>query len=425
MRFDRQVPDGGHYDVAVCGAGPGGLSAALSAARLGRRVLLIDHAGCVGGYLTSGLMGIALDMPGKGGIPLEITKRMERAGALRWVDEASYTYDIETMKAVLEEMLLEAGVDVLLYARASAVNMDGARIREVLADGMVSAGFSADWFVDGTGHGSLAALAGCAFETGHPQTGERQPASLEALVTGVGDNWVSDIHNPRVKRALRELLRSAGVEPSYQSPLLFEPVPDSPVWVMAINHEYGVDAGDIFSASRATVHARSEIVRAARALRALPGWERFTLCATSEQIGLRDSRRIQGLYRLTVQDAARGRHFADGVVPVSFCVDVHPLSAQETPGVHERAWRIQPFEVPMRSLIPQETENLLMTGRCISGDFYAHAAYRMTCTAEGTGEAAGIALAGLEPGRRVQEIDGAAVAREMHRRGYGLALTDE
>ncbi len=80
MQFIRDVRDGGHYDLAVCGAGPGGVGAAVTAARLGKKVLLIEAAGCLGGYLTSGLMGIALDMRGKGGLPREVNNALLSQG---------------------------------------------------------------------------------------------------------------------------------------------------------------------------------------------------------------------------------------------------------------------------------------------------------------------------------------------------------
>ena len=94
MQFVRNVKDGGHYDVIVCGAGPGGCAAAITAARLGKRVLLIDSAGCLGGYWTGGLMGISLDMPGKGGLPREIVDELTARRQAQWVDGASYTYDL-------------------------------------------------------------------------------------------------------------------------------------------------------------------------------------------------------------------------------------------------------------------------------------------------------------------------------------------
>ena len=143
MQFIRNVKDGGHYDLIVCGAGPGGTAAAIAAARSGKRVLLMDAAGCLGGYWTSGLMGISLDMPGKGGLPREIINKLLARDRAEWVDEKSYVYDIESMKLTLENMALEAGVEVLLYSRVTDAIVKNRRIEAILADGMTSMALTA------------------------------------------------------------------------------------------------------------------------------------------------------------------------------------------------------------------------------------------------------------------------------------------
>lgn len=408
-----------HYDLVVCGAGPGGIGAALSAARLGHRVLLLDQAGCVGGYWTSGLMGIALDMPGKGGIPLEICNALMAEGAARWVDASSYTYDIEAMKRLLEGMLAQAGVDILLHTSLSTVDRREGRITAVHTAGFHPARFTADFWVDGTGHGTLGMLAGCAYEMGEPKSGLLQPASLHAVVTGVPDAWQTDIHSPEKKQALHSLLSSVGVTPSYPAPLLFQPRGKGPIWILAINHQYHVTAEDAFTVSNATVQARREIDRAVQAIQTLPGWDGFALCATAEQIGLRDSRRITGLYRITVEDAIQGLSFPDGVVPIHSCIDVHQLMPDGRSDAEGDAIRLRPFQIPMRSLIAAACENLFLVGRCISGDFLSHSAYRMTNSACAMGEAVGIALHHVEDSAR--GVDGGLVKAEMRRRKYLLA----
>ncbi len=420
MLFSKDIPSQGHYHLIVCGAGPGGICAAVSAARRGLRVLLIDQAGCIGGYWTSGLLGIALDMPGKGGLPAEIIHTLLANNAAQWVDAASYTYSIEAMKHTLESMVTEAGVDVLLYARVTDVLMQGRRIQAILAEASAPMAFTADYYVDGTGHGDLAAMAGCAWESGHPQTGTRQPASLEALVTGVPESWVSDIHNPERKKALHALLVQAGIPCSYQAPLLFRLAPNGATWNLAVNHQYDVDVEHPLALSRATLDARDEIYRCVSALQTLPGWNRLELVSTGEQIGLRDSRRVLGLYRLDTADALEGRTFDDGITLVSFSFDIHALSASYQPDSQEAKLKSRPFQIPLRSLIARDADNLFLVGRCISGDFYAHSAYRMTNTAAATGEAAGIAASLLYKGIPASSVDGGHVRREMIRRDYVL-----
>ena len=417
MQFIRTVKDGGHYDLIVCGAGPGGTAAAISAAREGKHVLLMDAAGCLGGYWTSGLMGIALDMPGKGGIPLEIVQKLLVKKRAEWVNHASYAYDIESMKLVLETLVQEAGVDVLLYSRVTDVILKERRISSILADGMTSMGFSADFFVDGTGHGKLGELAGCNYSIGF--NGYQQPASLEAVVAGVPiELWQSDIHNPTVKQRFKKMLMDLGVNCTYPQPLLFRLTPNAVLHKMAINHQYDVSANDDFGMSRATLEARQEIGRAADALASQPGWDNFTLAQTAEQLGLRDSRRIEGLYTVTVKDALYGQRFDDAVSPVHFCLDVHDLSPDYKLPPEVKGYHFKPFDIPMRSLISSQVDNLLMVGRCISGDFLAHSAYRTTCTACALGEAAGLAVSKLRVGQCAKETDGKAIHNEMNQRGY-------
>lgn len=420
MLFQRNVKDGGYYDVIVCGAGPAGVGASLCAARAGMRVLLLDHAGCVGGHWTSGLLSIALDMPRKGGIPLEILDDLMKAGKAEWADEESYVYDVESMKHLLEQKIIRERIDLSLYSRVTDVQMEHDKITTILADGVGSVGYRGRFFVDATGHGTLAALAGCTYQSGHPISGLKQPASLEALVSGVPNSWQSSIHNKDRKRELREMLLSVGIECTYPSPLLFKIAPTSQCWSFAINHQYGVDEEQPATLTGATVEARDEIYRAVEALRRLSGWENFTLVCTAEQIGLRDNRRIEGHYRLTGEDCYSGKSFADGVVPAQYFIDVHELS----PAGHSKDdlsnKDANPYLIPMRCMISREVSNLFMAGRCISGDFYAHASYRMTNTCCAIGEAVGVALSMVGSSADVNAVNGVAVREEMLRRGYSL-----
>jgi hypothetical protein len=420
MEFIRRVRDGGYYDVIVCGAGPAGIGASLSAAQMGLRVLLLESAGCLGGCWTSGLMSIALDIIDKGGIPRRIMDRLMSDSKAQWADSESYVYHAESMKHLLEQMVKDAGVDISLYTRVTDVTVESGRIGSILADGFGSSAYRAGWFVDATGHGTLSALAGCTYLSGYPGSSKKQPASLEALVSGVPDTWHSDIHNPQKKRELYELFQSVGIKCSYPSPLLFQNGPDARCWKLAINQQYGVDVRDPQTITNATIAARDEIYRAVEALRTLPGWESLTLVTTAEQIGLRDNKRIEGLYRITGEDCLAGRTFSDGVVPVRYFLDVHELSKEGhvKDGVSNK--QTQPYQLPMRCLISREIRNLFMAGRCLSGDFYAHSSYRMTNTACATGEAVGLAIASLSGKDDNTLVDGTGIRSAMLGRGYVL-----
>jgi hypothetical protein len=118
-------------------------------------------------------------------------------------------------------------------------------------------------------------------------------------------------------------------------------------------------------------------------------WSKVRIVTTAAQIGIREGRRIHGLYSLTKEDLMRGAKFEDGVCTVNFVVDVHSLVKGEGGGYGNNGVKMKPYQIPLRSLIAKDVNNLMMAGRCISGDFYAHASYRVTGNAVPMGEAAG------------------------------------
>lgn len=171
------------------------------------------------------------------------------------------------------------------------------------------------------------------------------------------------------------------------------------------NHEYGYRGPDAQTLTDATVRGRAENLAMVKALRSLGGqWANLELMAQSAQIGIRESRRIHGLYTVTREDLVRGARFGDAVCRVSFGVDVHALDQAGHRGIEPSDVKVQPYDIPLRSLISRDASNLMMAGRCISGDFFAHASYRVTGDAAALGEAAGRAAAaaarrGVDPGQ--------------------------
>jgi hypothetical protein len=196
------------------------------------------------------------------------------------------------------------------------------------------------------------------------------------------------------RHAFRKELARAGVTPSYGAACMF-PVHGNLVLLMA-NHEYGINATDAAQVTEATIRARSELHRIVRGLRKLGGpWEGVQIAATPEQIGIRDGRRIKGRYFMTKEDVVTGARQADAVVRATYPVDVHALTADDN---KKAAWddagvKSQPYDIPLRALIARDVDGLMMAGRCISGDFIAHASYRVTGNAVAMGEAAGATAA--------------------------------
>lgn len=398
---ERETSVADTADVVVCGAGPAGVAAALAAARLGAKVRLIEGAGCLGGVWTAGLLCWILDTKDKPGILQEIMSQM-KARQAGYVNQPGYSfgYDAEIMKLLLEEMCAEAGVQFQLHTQVVAAETD-ANGRMSLAITESKSGrqaWRAKVFVDATGDGDLAARAGCGFDLGRPEDGATQPMSMMAILTGVEHEQIKDFvrdrdrpHNVPKELLLKEI-RRGGFDPSYSKPTLFR-IYDN-LFCLAANHEYGYVPTDAAQITKATVHARAEIHRIVGALRSLGGiWQDLRLVATNEHIGVREGRRIHGLYTVTADDLARGARHEDGICRVYFGVDVHSPKKDEGKGIARSKVRVTSYDIPLRALIARDVKGLLLAGRCISGDFIAHSSYRVTGDAVATGQAAGVAAA--------------------------------
>ena len=414
----RETPIAEDCDVVVCGGGPAGIGAAIAAARAGARTRLIELQGCLGGMWTAGLISWVIEGGNKPGLMQEINAELGRRGA-RLGRGRDYAYDPEVMKLLLEEMCLGAGVEVRLHTRVVAAAKDEAK-RLKLAITESSSGREA-WagrvFVDATGNGDLAALAGCGYDLGRESSGEMQPMSLICLLAGVDAEDVReflclpDEHHRGAKQGLLGEMERAGVSPSYGAPSLFH-LGDR-LYVLSSNHEYGLLGLDAADVSRATIHARAELHRLVDALRGLGGvWRELRLVATGSQIGIREGRRIHGLYTVTRDDLLRGARHKDTVCLVTVGIDVHSTdpSATKSYSAENRALT-QPYDIPIRALIACDVKGLLLAGRCISGDFLAHASYRMTGTATAMGQGAGtLAAVAAKTGRLPQEVSWQDVA---------------
>jgi hypothetical protein len=196
------------------------------------------------------------------------------------------------------------------------------------------------------------------------------------------------------KDTLKAEIERTGHFPSYAKPTLFQ-VRDNLLLVM-MNHQYGVPCFDAAKITEATVMARAEMNKIVNGLRKLGGpWEGLQIAATAEQIGVRDGRRIAGRYTVNKDDLIAGARYDDAVVRPTFPVDIHALSkeANKTAAYSNAGVKVKPYDVPLRALIAKDVDGLMMAGRNISGDFIAHASYRVTGNSVAMGEAAGVTAA--------------------------------
>lgn len=416
----QELPVVDQADVVVCGGGPAGVAAAVAAARTGASTRLLEVHGCLGGIWTSGLLVWLLDVANQPGIMTEITGELQRRGVRATRGGTDYAYDVEVMKLLLEEMCGAAGVRLQLHTRAVAAGRDPATgISHAVTESKSGRqAWRAKVFVDATGDGDLAALAGCGFDLGREGTRECQPMSLECLIMGVKADDIATFigggaSEPK-KRLLAEMKR-AGVDPSYAAPTIFRIRDD--LFCLAANHEYGASAIDAAQITQATIRARAELHRIVDALRALGGpWANVRIAATGEQIGVREGRRIHGLYRVTVDDLLAGARHEDAVCRVTFPIDVHSTDPSKGKAYGGENRRTKPYDIPLRALVSRDVENLLVAGRCISGDFLAHSSYRVSGPVVSMGQAAGVTAAiAAKTGRRPKDVPWAEVGPGIER----------
>jgi len=419
----------GNYDVAVCGGGVAGVCAAVSAGRNGAKVILIESGGCLGGTMTEGTMPLIIDRDNKGGIVKEIYAFLDkhnmscaRRGAK--IDENGNhipgdLLDIEGAKYFFDMICKEAGVNVLFHSKVAAADHDNGHINSILIStdcGLFSV--SAKVYIDATGNGLVADMAGCEWECGEPSTGLVSPASIGMAVTGMPAEY-NGTDSEADKLEYGNMLKEYNITTSSET-VSNKKLPALGVWDMSVNFQYGVQPDDIESLSNAVYEGRKESFDVIEKHKKIPGYEKLYIAYTSAHIGIREGRRIFGEYRLCDDDILEGRRFEDAVCLVTAGVDVHKLKNDDTLDCG-RGYRSKPYHIPYRCLLPIASDNMLLAGRCLSGDFYPHASYRMMGNMSATGEAAGYAAAvcakeNIGP----KEVDGKKVSAFMRSRGYQL-----
>lgn len=419
----------GEFDVAVCGGGIAGACAAISAARGGAKTILIERGGSLGGTLTEGFMPLILDADNKGGLVKELYTFLDehnmtiaRRGSP--IDEngkriPGRMVDTEGCKYFFDKACVDAGVTVLFHSQVAGVNMQDRDVDGILV--VTECGnysLTAKVYIDATGNGSLADFAGCKWDCGDPHEKRPSPTSMGVCAVGFPKGFVGT-NTYGEKEEYSKMLEDNGIFPS-GAPVCVKTLPSLNTWDMGLNFQYDVMPDDIESLSRAVLEGRRESFEIIEAHKKIEGYENLFTAFTSTHIGIREGRRIYGEYRITDEDIIEGRRFEDAVCLVTFGVDVHKLKSDDTTDC-QRGYKAQPYHIPYRALLPLDCDNMLLAGRCISGDFYPHASYRVMGNMAATGEAAGYAAAecakkGISP----KEYDGTEAREFMISRGYEI-----
>jgi hypothetical protein len=414
-------------DVLVVGGGPAGIGAALGAAEVGARVVLAERYGFLGGNATAALVmplmsfhtqRAAFEQPGAtklfptdhgpgepvvaGALARLLGRLVASGGAIAPSLATGYTvpFDPELLKLAALELLDEAGVELLFHAFAGEVVPDGPGHGVVFETKSGPVVIRARVVVDCTGDGDVAAQAGAAYEIGRDEDGLVQPMTLmfrmvgferagfEAYVRAHPDQW-------RGVHGLWDLIREAAAAGELELPredILFFGTPHEGEVSVNSTRVTGVLGTDVFDWSHAELRGRRQMRQIAAFLRRhVPGFEQAYVAQSGVHTGVRETRRIVGEYRLTAEDVLEARKFDDVVARGAYPVDIHNPKGSGT--VLRRLPPGEAYDIPLRCLIPQGPDGLLVAGRCLSGSHEAHSSYRVMPIVMATGQAAGVCAA--------------------------------
>lgn len=418
----RRTPVVADVDVLVVGAGPAGVGAALAAARGGARVLLVERHGMLGGIWTAGLLNPFYDFKRKGWLVAEMIQRLEAAGA--WADwKGSGSFDTEVMKITLESLMAEAGVEFWYYSFAVDTIVENGSVRGAIIESKSGReAVLAKVVIDASGDGDVAAHAGAPFQLGRLEDGMCQPMTLMFEVTGVKNytqNSGEELYDQMVRVIAEHDLpvKLPFARVGYAPWVIHFPRPDTAD--VEATHIYGVSGLDTRQLTHAAVEGRRQAHDLVRVMRHIAGLEHVQLTQTAPGIGVRECRRIEGQYTLTLDDLRAGRDWPDAITFCGFNVDIHNVqNPDDSAASHGTSCA---YGIPYRCLLPRTLDNLLVAGRCISGTHEAHASYRVTGTCMAMGQAAGLAAAiAVTEGKPPADLDGTAVRAELVRRGAGM-----
>ncbi|NGQ95773.1 FAD-dependent oxidoreductase [Brevibacillus sp. SYP-B805] len=410
-------------DVLVLGGGAAGVNAAIAVARKGLDVILIESQGCLGGSRTA--TGVdtfyGFYTPGEqtrrivGGIPWEIVQRLAKRKACferpnTYGAGTGITYDVEQLKIVYEEMVLEAGVRLLYHTYACQVNTENHELQSVVVankNGLTK--ICASHYIDTTGDADIAARAGAMFEKSDPS--EMQSLSTIFFLANVDIQQAKTMNHQELARKMREANQSG----AYRLPRedgSWHITPNPGVVQCNMVRVPGVDATDPFALTLAEVEGRRQAQEYARFLKEqIPGFEQSFLIATSQHIGIRETRRIIGEYVLTEEDVVRGAKFEDAIACCGAPVEDHH-SGRETRWAYVQGDGY--YHIPYRSLVPKQLKNVIVAGRCLSATHGAQASARNSAQCMAMGQAAGVAASiCLDEKTRFSEINVKRLQEEL------------
>lgn len=415
-----------HFDVVVIGGGPAGTTAAIASARHGAKCLLIEQHGYLGGALTACGTGPQMTFHAGNrqvitGIPQELVCEMIRRGfssghvkdGTGFCDTTT-AFDPEGMKLVWEDVAIKSGVTLLYHAVFTGCEMDNGRIKSAVIH--TKGGFYrvyADVFIDASADADVAVAAGVECIYGRESDHLAQPMTMNFHVYNVNREKVcnfmeqhSDDLFHRMPKDIRgrkrydisglysciQAARDNG-DLSYdrEAVLCFETNTDGE-YVVNMTRITKHSAIDPFDLTDAEIIGRKQVNETLHFLQKyIPGFENCKLAFSGPNIGIRESRKIKGIYTLTADDLIHNTMFPDAIAMGGYPIDVHSPSGSGTlhKFLNQGSW----YSIPYRCLVTHEIQNLIVSGRCISATQEACSSTRLTPIVMALGQAAGTAAA--------------------------------
>ncbi|MGL1891405.1 MAG: FAD-dependent oxidoreductase [Spirochaetaceae bacterium] len=403
-----------NYDVIVIGGGTAGVIAAIQAGRAGANTLIVEKTGIFGGTITNG----GVNFPGLfhawgkqiiGGIGWELVERTVKESGETLPDFSNYQGHHSKLQipinkfvygALADELIVDAGVDVLFHSMPSSINKDkstrGWNVNLCTKSGVLD--LTATILIDTTGDANVVTLGG--FPTNVPE--ETQPATLSCLASGYN---LSDLDIETINRNFDREVKAGRL--SYTDVSWNTTAPDIGVWLhnkgANSNHIHHINAYNSQNRTELELESRKALFRLYRFLRTQPGLENLVIDQVSHECGVRETKTIIGKSTITVQDYQTARIWNDAVCYAFYPIDLHSSSGEGL-DMRELGEGKVP-SVPRGALLPEGSKNLLTAGRCISSDRLANSALRVQATCMATAQAAGaMAALSVQTGMELEEL---------------------
>lgn len=411
------------FDLIVVGGGFSGTCAAIEASRKGLCVLLVEKYNCLGGApnncLVLPFMNYWTKMGEKeqfltGDLFLEIVENLRAMGG---IGENNKTFDEEILKIVLQRMCIAAGVNLLFNTTIVGVETENGKITSIQGWGksqMLT--LTATHFIDATGDAELSVLAGVNYRVGREEDSLCQPMTLSFRLGGM-DKQTFLMNRAYANALYKEHQEKGLIKNPRENVLIFVTQHDD---IIHFNTTRIVKRNptDPWEVTQAEIDAREQVFEMHKFLKEnIPGCENSYLLSTGLQIGIRESRMIEGQYTLTVEDLKSLARFPDAIAVANYDIDIHNPEGAGTSHYYfgEGEW----YEIPYRCLVPKGFSNLLVAGRCISSTHEAQASYRIMPYCAELGHAAGAAVSvAVKNGTDLPDVDIAQVQQILRSEGF-------